>query len=331
MTRGLIIAPAWIGDAILAQPLFMRLHEQIPQLELDVLTPPWTLPVFRRMPEIHQVIENPFGHGALQLLARRQLGKQLSGYQQAWVLPNSFKSALIPWFAGIPHITGYRGEMRGWLIHDCRDLDKTALPLMVERFAWLAQPANSPLQRPLPNPSLQIDPTRRAATQQRFGLNMDRPIIALCPGAEYGPAKRWPEKHFATLANQRLERGEQIWLFGGPADRPLCETINQATQNRCINLAGQTSLDESIDLLSLARKAITNDSGLMHIACALGVPVIALYGSSSPGFTPPLSPTATVISLNLACSPCFKRQCPLGHFDCLNKLEPSQLNPYLET
>ncbi len=319
-----MVAPSWVGDAVLAQPLFMRLRERIPDLELDVLAPAWTLPLFQRMPEVSGVIANPFDHGDLKLLARRKFGKQIAAqkYQRALVLPNSFKSALVPWFAGIRSITGYRGEKRGWIISDCRDLDEAALPLMAERFAWLAQPGSTPLDRPIPKPRLRIDEDARSRTLAKLGLETERPVVAFCPGAEYGPAKRWPVRHFATLAKSLSQQGHQVWLLGSAKDAEITAAIQNESGHCCIDLAGKTSLGEAIDLLSLVRHVVTNDSGLMHVACAVGVPVTALYGSSSPDFTPPLSDKASTIWLRLDCSPCFKRECPLGHFNCMNQLAP---------
>ena len=306
--------------------LLVLLKAQHPQAAIDVFAGKGVAAVYRRMPQVTRIIDNPFAHGALRLGARRACGKALAAtqYDLAIVLPNSFKSALVPYFAGIKNIRGFRGEKRGWILHDCRNLDETALPTMAERFASLGSDSNT--KRTLPNPQLRIDKSTVAPLFTRLSVNCDVPIIALCPGAEYGPAKRWPAAHFAQLAKLQVARGNQVWIFGGKNDRPIAEEINALSGGVCKNLAGETSLDEAIDLLSFASHVVTNDSGLMHIACAVGVPVSALYGSSSPGFTPPLSDQAQILSLNLSCSPCFKRECPLKHFDCLNKLDAATVN-----
>ena len=327
MKKILVIAPSWVGDTVLVKPMLMRLKQRHPEAQIDVLAPPWTADLLRQMPEVHWGIINPFPHGALKLAARYHLGKHLrsSHYDQAIVLPNSFKSALVPFFANIPLRTGFVGEMRYGLLNDARKLDKQELPLMVERFAQLAEAPGGAIQRPLPRPRLQVGEQQRQRVLGKLGLSVAGPVAIFCPGAEYGPAKRWPIPYFAELAQHLREKGYAVWLVGSGKDKETGEKIIALGNESCRNLCGATDLAEAIALLSCADLVVSNDSGLMHLAAALDRPMLALYGSSSPQFTPPLSDQAQVIKLNLPCSPCFKRECPLGHFNCMMQLTPQQV------
>ena len=325
--KALIVAPSWIGDTIMAQPLFARLHASHPNFRLDALAPQWVAPVLQRMAEIEEVVASPFGHGQLSLKARWRLARELAArsYDAVYVLPNSLKSALVPFMAGIPQRIGFTGESRFGLINFRHHLDKSALPLMVERFAQLAETPGAPLPRPVSHPKIRSTVADQERTLSELGLKRPQRIAGLCPGAEYGPAKRWPARHFAALARKLAERGYAIWLFGSRKDHAIAEEIAQLAPGLCRNLCGATSLGQAIDLLALADFVVCNDSGLMHVAAALDRPLVTLYGSSSPGFTPPLSDHADILRLQLDCSPCFKRDCPLGHLDCLNKLLPEQV------
>jgi len=324
----LIIGPSWVGDMVMAQTLFVCLKRQHPDCQIDVLAPEWSRPLLERMPEVREALSFPLGHGAFELATRRRIGQQLRGrYDQAILLPNSLKSALVPYFAGIPTRTGWRGEMRFGLLNDIRTLDKARYPLMIERFMALAYAPGAELPKPYPQPRLAIDPASRDAALERFGLSLDRPVLALCPGAEFGEAKRWPAEHYAAVADARLRQGWQVWLFGSQKDAPggeeIREWVTPGFEEDVYNLAGRTSLAEAIDLLSCAGAVISNDSGLMHVAAALDRPLVAVYGSTSPGFTPPLASQVEVVRLGLECSPCFDRTCRFGHYDCLRLLQPS--------
>jgi heptosyltransferase-2 len=322
----LIVAPSWIGDTILAQPLFMRLHELHPNLALDILAPAWSAPILARMPEVRRVRENPFAHGDFKLLARRRLGRELRGeaYDAAMVLPNSWKSALVPYFAGIPLRIGYTGEGRIGLLNRRHALEPAALPQLAQRYARLAEVAGSIIspRPPLPQPHLSSTPAQQRAVRLSLGLPLDALPAVFCPGAEFGPAKRWPARHYAELARRLAAEGLPVWLVGSDRDRSLGEEIAQLAQGAALNLCGRSTLEQALDLIAGARLVVSNDSGLMHVAAALERPLIALYGSSSPAYTPPLSSRAKILTLNTECSPCFKRVCPLGHFKCLEDLTP---------
>jgi heptosyltransferase-2 len=323
----LVIAPAWVGDTVMAQPMFRLLHERHAHLVLDVLAPPFTLPLLSRMPEVRRGIVARLGHGELKLGERRRIARQLQSehYAQAIVLPNSLKSALIPLLARIPLRTGFRGEMRYGLLNDLRPLDERALPRMVQRFAALALERGARLPHTLPPPRL----AAHTPSSKKIDLNQilikDKPLAVFCPGAEYGPAKRWPAKHFGALARKAADNGYQVWLVGSAKDAAIGAEIVRASAHTCINLCGDTTLEEAIDIIAQAALVVSNDSGLMHVAAALERPLLALYGSSSPAFTPPLSPKARIVKIDIDCSPCFKRECPLGHFNCMRGLTPERV------
>jgi heptosyltransferase-2 len=326
MTRILVVAPSWVGDALLSQPLLTRLKQQNPRARIDIFAPDWALPIFRRMPEVSETLESPFAHGELAFGKRWHIARSLRAkrYDRAYVLPNSFKSALVPLFAGIPERIGYVGELRHWLLTDARRLDERVLPLMVERFTWLADAAHAALTRPLPKPQLRVTEVERAQLRRRLGLAAAGRVACFCPGAEYGPAKRWPVQYFSELAQRLGAEGYAVWLVGSAKERDIGDAISGICAT-AVNLCGRTTLDDAVVLLSCADLVVSNDSGLMHVAAALDRPMIALYGSSSPSFTPPLSDRAHVVKHEVPCSPCYQRVCPLKHFDCMMKLAPSRV------
>jgi len=326
--RILVIGPSWVGDMVMAQSLLIALKRRHPDAEIDVLAPVWTFALLEKMPEVALALAMPpLARGQLGLRARIQLGKSLRShrYDQAILLPNTWKSALVPFFANIPLRTGYTGECRWGLLNDVRRLDKTLLTQTVQRFVALAERAQPTTAPVCPAPRLRVEDENRQRAVAKFALNTRGKILALCPGAEYGAAKRWPAAHYAELARIKRQEGWQVWLFGSPKDAAAAAQINQLNHGDCIDLTGKTNLSEAVDLLSLADAVVSNDSGLMHVAAALDRNLIAIYGSSGPHFTPPLSAKASIISLDLDCSPCFKRECPLGHLHCLVHITPQQI------
>jgi heptosyltransferase-2 len=329
--RILIIGPAWVGDMVMAQSLFKLLKQQHPTSAIDVLAPAWTFSLIERMPEVSQAITSPFAHGEFKFKERYQFAKNLRqhAYHQAIVLPHSFKSALIPWLANIPKRTGYLGEYRYKILNDIRRLKKKRYPLMVKQYMALAMQPDEYLPKKWSYPALTLSKKSQTATLNKLKLTISRPILALAAGAAYGYAKCWGESNFAYIANYQLAQGWDIWLFGSEKDRPITEKIMALTNHRCENLAGRLQLPETIDLLSLVNGMVSNDSGLMHIAAALQKPLVALYGPTSPDFTPPLSPNATILQLTLPCQPCFSRTCPLIHHRCMRDLTPDRVLPFI--
>ncbi|MFU8798110.1 MAG: lipopolysaccharide heptosyltransferase II [Gammaproteobacteria bacterium] len=316
MTNYLIVGPAWVGDMVMAQSLFQFLRQRDPHCQIDVLAPDSTLPLLSRMPEIRRAISAPFKHGELALKKRYQLACSLraDNYDKAILLTNTVKTALIPFWARIPIRVG--GPRR---------VDKKKYPLMIQQFCALALSKGEILPEILPFPKL-ITPHPNPPPQ-----GGREPILILCPGAEYGPAKRWPPAHYAAVANAKLADGWKVWILGSRGDAVAGEEIQHYTQNRCHNLIGKTTLLEAIDLIAQADAVVTNDSGLMHIAAAVQRQLVVLYGSTDSRFTPPLTNTAQSLSLPLACRPCFQRTCPLQHLKCLRELTPEYVLKALKT
>ncbi len=309
----------------MAQSLFKTLKES-GECSIDVIAPQWSLPLLERMPEVSNGIALSVGHGEFSLKKRCKTGKGLRAkrYDHAIVLPRSFKSALVPFFARAKIRTGYRGEMRYGLLNDIRHLDKQILTRTVERYVALGHPADAPQPPVIPQPELVVNKGNQKRIVDKLNLDTDRPIIGFMPGAEYGPAKQWPGKYYGELASQLYEKGYQIWQFGSAKDQPFAAMIDDLSGGITRNLCGETELVDVIDLIDRCDAVVSNDSGLMHVAAATGTPLVGIYGSSTPDYTPPLTENAEVLYLGLECSPCFKRHCPLGHGDCLGHILPQQ-------
>lgn len=335
----LIIGASWVGDMIMAQSLFILLKRTRRDCHITVLAPAWTEPLLARMPEVDESLVLPFDHGDLKLGERRRFGKSLAdkGFTHAIVLPNSFKSALIPRFAGIKERIGWRGEARGLLLNDCRRLDKTKYPRMVQRFAALGLPAKARLPERVPDPNLLVTRPMVDIVLEKFGIETtgDWParLLAICPGAEFGSSKQWPASHFIMLCTRLFADGWRVVIMGSAGDAAIAQEIYEGVEqklgrslaDRCFNLAGKTTLAEAIDIMAACALAVSNDSGLMHVAAALNLPVVALYGSTSPEFTPPLAPMAKILTTPIECRPCFDRECRFGHKRCMTDIEPARV------
>jgi len=327
MRKYLIVGPSWVGDMVMAQSLFKLLKKRYPDSIIDVVAPGWSEPILSRMPEVRRTITLPMGHGDLQVGERWKLGASLRSekYTHAITVPRSWKSAIIPFAANIPSRTGFHGEQRYILLNDRRKLDKKILNQTVKRFVYLGLEKHEQLlDEHIENPALTVYENHFTSLVEQFGLDPAKPAISLMPGAEYGPAKQWPLEYFRELATILVKRGFQVWVIGGPKDSDAGSLISNALDS-VYNLCGRTQLSEAVDLLALSEQAVSNDSGLMHVAAATGTKVHGIYGSSSPNFTPPLTDNKVIHYLGLDCSPCFKRTCPLNHLNCLNKITASEL------
>ncbi len=329
----LVVGPSWVGDMVMAQSLFLRLKQRDSSCVIDVVAPGWSLPILARMPEVRHGIELPVAHGEFGWGKRRGLGRALrqNKYDQAIVLPGSWKSALVPFFAGIPRRTGYRGEMRVGLLNDIRPLDEQILKTTVERFVALAEDGPVTSAPEILPPRLTTERALGHRLAMQLGLNAPQLAVGLMPGAEYGPAKQWPIEYYGLLARQLAESGAECWVFGSPKEVALGERIRELSGGTAINLCGKTELVDLVDLCGICRVVVTNDSGPMHIAAATGVPVVAIYGSSTPDHTPPLTDRKHVHYLRLSCSPCFERTCPLTHYNCLRQISPKAVRESLRT
>lgn len=312
----LVIGPRWVGDMVMAQCLFSALKERHPHAAIDVIAPAWAAPLVRRMPELRHRIEAPTRPGSFDLGERRKLGRLLRGrYDEAYVLPGSWKSALIPYFARIPRRVGHLREMRYRLLTDIVPLPDSLKRRTAQAYFSLARGGT------FRSPHLSIDEENQSDLLARHGLE-EKKFVALMPGAEFGPAKRWPEDKYAAFARSMLSEGMGVALFGSKNDAPVTAAI-AAQAPGSVDLAGRTRLEDAIDLIAAARLAVSNDSGLMHVAAAVGTPIVAVYGSTSPENTPPLSDRRELVWLHLSCSPCHRKECPLGHFNCMKTLDVS--------
>ena len=327
----LIVGPSWVGDAVMAQTLYKLIKESNVNSKIEVLSPNWSIPILERMEEVSRSIISPFNHGELRIKSRFDFGRELrgEGYERAIIMTNSLKSSLIPFFAKIPVRTGWLGEMRFGLINDLRSKDKSNYPLMIEQFAKLSINPIKDLNKSLPYPSLTIDSDNLKEQLIKLEIDSEKPSIAICPGAEFGPAKRWPSNYYAEVCNEYLSRSWNILVFGSNNDEKIGNNIQKGIDkdlsDQFFNLIGKTSLIDVIDLLSHCKKVVTNDSGLMHIAAAVDTPLVAVYGPSSPQFTPPLIDNHVVLRKSEGFDDTREGSEKYGYHESLIAIKPSEV------
>ena len=290
----LVVGPSWVGDSVMAQTLYKRIKKELPSSQIDVMSPHWSLSLLERMPEVCKKIVSPFSHGETKLFERYKLGQGLKkeNYDRAIILTNSLKSSLIPYFARIGVRTGWLGEFRYGLINDIRSSKKLKKSLMVEKFAALSLCEENYSIENLTFPELEINFANQRNFLEEFSIDYSKNTMAICPGAEFGPSKRWPAEYYAEIAKFYVNEGWNVLCIGSKNDEDIgmgIGSLNNLRSNKSfINLIGKTSLQDAIDILAFTEKVVTNDSGLMHIAAAVKTPLVALYGPSSPEYTPPL-------------------------------------------
>ena len=325
----LIIGPSWVGDAIMAQSLY-KIIKAKGDHSIDVLSPDWSVGILERMEEVSEVINSPFKHGEFNIKARINLGKKLRerNYDRSIILTNSFKSSLVPYFANIPIRTGWLGEFRYGFINDLRNFKKDKKKLMIERFVLLD--SDSHLVEDIPKPSLSVDNNNIENLLTSHGIDITKPTIVLCPGAEFGPAKRWPPYHYSRIADNYLLKGWNVIILGSSKDCSVALEIknylsSKSSDNNIYDLTGKTTLVDAADLMSIADVVLTNDSGLMHMAAAVETPLVALYGPSSPEFTPPLSKNSIVIRRERGYKKIRKGKTEEGYYQGLIDIQPEEV------
>jgi len=316
----LIIPYMWIGDFVRCHTVVRLLRQRSPTAAIDVLTNSMVAPLLDYMPGVRKGIVADLPRNRLALNQHRALAGRLraESYGHALVMPRTWKAAVAPFLAGIPRRTGFVGEGRFGLINDLR-FGERGLPRMADRCAVLALAKDERAPPAWPLPELKVPAAECANWRQRLGHAAGgRPVIALAPGA-VGPSKRWPGASYAELSRRLRADGHWVWVIGGPNEKDLAAEIADGAQIR--DLTGP-DLRNAILALAAADLAVSNDSGLLHVAAALGTPAIGIFGPTSAWHWAPLNPIAAVVETidELACRPCHKPVCRLGHHRCMREI-----------
>jgi len=318
----LLVPYMWIGDFVRCHTVVSVLRQRFPGRPVDMLATTLCAPLADYMPGVRKAIVADLPRSRLALAQQFALAERFKreGYGMALVMPRTWKSALAPFFAGIRQRVGFAGEVRIGLLNDLR-FGERKLPRMVDRCAMLALPRGSPQPPTWPAPELKVPPAEIAAWRSRRGLAADgRPVVALAPGA-VGPSKRWTTEGYAALTRRLIADGCAVWVLGGPNEKELATAIIGDCGAR--DLTG-TDLRDAVLALAAAAVAVSNDSGLLHVAAAAGTPSIGIFGPTSPWHWAPLNPLAAVIETQseLSCRPCHKPVCRLVHHRCMHDIAP---------
>ena len=321
----LIVPYMWIGDFVRCHSVVQLLRRRFPGRPVDLLATTLCAPLTDYMPGVRQRIVADLPRGRIALKQQLRLAARLrrEGYGTALVMLRTWKSALAPFLAGIPERIGFAGEWRFLLVNDLR-WGERKLPRMIDRCAALALPRGAKPPAEWPAPQLEVPAAEIAAWRARHGLGGERrPVAALAPGA-IGPAKRWTSAGYAALARALLADGFAVWVLGGPSEKSLAAEIVGDSDAR--DLTGHDLRDAAIALAG-ASVAVSNDSGLMHVAAAVGTPTVAIFGPTSPWHWAPLNPlAATVVTESkLACQPCHRPVCRLGHHRCMEEISAAEV------
>ena len=310
----LIIPQNWLGDIVMSQTLLKRVKSENPNTVIDILVNSTFKSLVERMPEINKAVILDSGHKELGLLKRLNLARRIKGnYDQSIVLSRSIKSALIPYFAKIPIRTGELGESRYILINDLKKFTKEDRRKTAFRYVSMFSKKEEVLDKKY-YPSLQSDPENMKILSDKYKLNLDKKIIIFAPGAAFGPSKMWPVEKFKELG-EKLNKDFFILILGSNNEKNIGDKI--VTNKNMINLCGETTITDAVDLIHISEFCVSNDSGLMHLASATNTKSISIYGATSPELTPPLTSNKEIHYRGISCSPCFEKKCKYGHYNCL--------------
>lgn len=330
--RILLIGPDTVSHLLCTQALCIQLLAHYPNARIDIVASESLSGLINSIPQIQTHFPLETQNKKLSVKNIFKLVKKLKpeAYQQAIVLTDNYRPALLSWLTRIRSRIGFGSLIRLGLLNDIRTSNAEQYDLLIQRYVSLAYHAHDPdAAQKIPTPKLEVQDDTVKNTCHRYQLHDHKPILIICPGSPLGDTHRWPAKYFAAVANVKLDAGWQVWLIGHNSDQPYAAEIQTRTQKPCIDFTGRLNLEETIALLSIGKQVVTNESEWMHIASVLNKPTIAIYGAHHPSLEPPLSKYTKVVSIEIPCKPCNQRQCPDQHYRCLRDILPETITHHL--